>query len=306
MRPARPRILAAYDFSEASGAALAEAIRMSRATRAELVILHVFSERPGPGEYAWKGGETQRERERCRLLDLLEREAADARSVQALARVRTVAGDPAERILEAITVEGASAVFLGADAHDGFVGALLGRVALRVVREAKAPVFVVRRRASSSPTDSLRHRRVVVGFDFTSASRAAVDAAVALAKSTGGEVRIVHALPTARSVDSEELAWLRARLEAMAAEARASGVPCTGTLVFGDPATVLVAETESDPASVIVLGAEPRSRISRLLLGDVTESVLRVTDGTVLVARAGPASAPLVAMPLIGVPNHAT
>jgi nucleotide-binding universal stress UspA family protein len=184
----------------------------------------------------------------------------------------------------------------------GFVGMLVGRVALEVVRGAAAPVFVVRRRASASPTDTLRNRRIVAGFDFTSASRAAVDAAVALAKQVRGEVRIVHVIPTAHSVDAEEMARLRSRLEELAAEAATNGVTATSSLTFGDPATALIAETEQEPGSVIAVGARPRSRVARLLLGDVTESLLKTTDATVMVAHAGPVAMPLVALPLLGSP----
>ena len=259
---------------------------MARSTRAELVIFHVFADKNAQAH------------ERACILDLLEREAAEARSVQALARVRTAAGDPSDRILEAIAQEEASTAFLGADAHEGFVGALLGRVALRVVREAKAPVFVVRRGMSVNPTAPLRHRRIVAGCDFSSASLAAVDAAVALAKDTGGEVRIVHVLPVARAVESDEIARLRSRLEELGNEAAAKGVTATAALVVGDPATALIAETENDLDAVISLGASSRSRLSRFLLGDVTEAVLRTTDAMVLVTHAGPASEPLVALPM--------
>jgi len=293
MRPARERIVVAFDFSDAASAALDEAIRMARQTRAELVILHVFADRKAPAEYGWKGGATQRESDQRRILDLLEREAEEARSIQALARVRVVAGDPAERILEAIASERASAIFVGADAHEGLAGALLGRVALRVVREAKIPVFVVRQRAAPSPTDKLPHRRIVAGVDFTSASFAAVEAAVTLARSTGGEVRLVHVIPAARSMDSDDLAELRARLEELASDARKRGVTATSILAFGEPAAALVAETEGSPDAIVSVGAPQRTRIARLLLGDVTQSVMRLTNSTVMVAHEGHATIPL-------------
>lgn len=305
MKKQRPRILTAFDFSEASRAALTEATRMALTTGAELVLLHVFAQRNPTAEYGWKGGATQREHERRDLFELLEHEAEVARTVQVIARVRTAVGEPAQQILEAAALEDAAAIFLGADAHEGFAGMLLGRVALQVVREADAPVFVVRRRAAASPTDILRGRRIVAGFDFTSASRAAVDSAVALAKHAGGEVRIVHVIPTAHSVDAEEMSRLRSRLEELAAEARTNGVVASALLTFGDPATALIAETEHEPGSVIAVGARPRSRVARLLLGDVTESLLRVTDATVMVAHAGPVSSPLVALPLLGSPPPA-
>lgn len=306
MRRRRPRILVAFDFSEAAEAALTEAMRFARATRAELVILHVFAERNNPAEYGWKGGAVQREHERLELLRLLQREAEDARSVQVLARVRTAAGDPGERILEAATLERVSGIYLGADAHDGVVGALLGRVAIRVVREAKVPVFVVRRRASASPTDVFPRRRIVVGFDFTSASIAALDAAIDTAKNSGGgDLRIVHVIPSAHSANAEEMARLRSRLEEIATDVSANGVVATAYLAFGDPATALMAETEREPGSIIAVGVHTRSRLSMLLIGDTTESVLRLTDATVVVAHAESVSMPLVALPIVGAPNEA-
>lgn len=298
MRTPRPRIVVAYDFSQPSDAALAEATRMARATGAEIVLLHVFPERKTPGDWAWQGGAAQRERERERLTEALERNVDDLASLRVLARARVTTGEPAQSILDVAADENASAIFIGADAHEGFAGALLGRVALRTVREATALVFVVRRRATASPTDPVDRRRIVVGFDFSSASTAALDAAVSLARSLGGEVRIVHVIPNRHGVEPDEMTRLRTRLEELTEDARLEGVVATSTLAWGDTATALVAETEREEGSVIALGMHSRSRLARAVRGDVTEAVLRMTDSTVMVAHAGPVSVPLVALPL--------
>lgn len=298
MRPPRPRIVVAYDFSEPADAALAEATRMARSSSGEIVLLHVFPERKTPGEWGWRGGAEQRERERVRVCEALERTVDDLTSLRVLARSRIATGDPAQSILDVAADEKASAIFIGADAHDGFAGALLGRVALRTVREATAPVFVVRRRASASPTDPVDRRRIVVGFDFTSASMAAFDSAVSLARTLGGEVRIVHVVPNVHAIDPEEMTRLRTRLEELTEESRRDGVVATSTLAWGDTATALVAETEQERGSVIALGMHSRSRLARAVRGDVVDAVLRMTDSTVMVAHAGRVSVPLVALPL--------
>jgi nucleotide-binding universal stress UspA family protein len=300
---ARPRMLVAFDFAEASRAALAEAIRVARATGAELDLLHVFPHAVAPGEYGWPGGEAQREQEHRALQDALEREASDARSLQVLVRIETATGDPAKRILETAGAAKVSAIWMGADAHSGVAGALLGRVTTRVVREAAVPVYVVRLRATASATDRIPDRRVVVGVDFTPASLAAVDAAAAFAKAVGGQVRVVHVIPAVRSVDSDGLSTLRGRVEGIARELREMGVPATGGITYGDPATALVAETEGDTTAVIAVGMHKRSRAARLLLGDVTESLLKIANAGVLVAHAGPAAQPLVALPPLASPG---
>ena len=295
----RIRVVAAFDFGEPARAALAEAVRFARVTHAELVILHVFPDGVAPGEFGWKGGETQREQECATLCALLEREAADARSLQVSARVRTAHGDTATRILAAAADEQASAIFVGADRHDGIRGALLGRTATRVVRESDVPVFVVRRYAAPSPTDTLAGRRIVVGTDFTSPSIAALESAAALAAAEGGELRIVHVAPAARPYDADELLCLRRRLEGIAGEMAARGIRASASLAYGDAATALVAETEDDPSAVIAVGTRWRSRVARTLAGSVAESVMRLSDATVLVAHSGADARPLVAQPAL-------
>lgn len=300
MRRRRQRLLVAFDFGEPARAALAEAERSARGTGAELVLLHVFPTRVTPGEYAWKGGDAQRKQEQRALLDLLEREAADARSLRVLARVRTAEGDPVTAILETAAEERVTAIYVGADAHDGLAGALLGRIAAGVVRQATVPVLVVRRRSAPSPTDPVPDRRIVVGVDFSPASNAAVEAAESLALGVGGELRLVHVLPSAVALEEEDLACLRTRLEDLAAEVQGRGLRASATLAYGDPATALIAEVERDPAGVVAVGTRNRSRVARIVLGSVAESVLRRAGCSVLIAHSGSAARPMVGLPLVG------
>lgn len=280
----RPKILACHDFSPPARAALHEAMRLAHLARAELVILHVFPARLLPGEIAWEGAAAQRHHEEAVLVGALDAAASDARSLGALARVRFGHGDAAREILHAEREEDPDLLVLGAHEPTGLSRFVLGSVATAVCRDARGRVLVVRRAPSSSPTDRLENRRIVVGVDFSTESAEAVAAAAHLAELAGGNVELVHVLPNGSGAG--EARHVRDRLERMAHDLAEGGIPATPVVRSGDPARVLLAETEKDPSTAIVVGTRRRSATARRFFGSVAEGVLRGTAGMVLVTHA--------------------
>lgn len=280
----RSKILVCHDFSEASVAALHEAMRVAHRAKAELVILHVFPSRVLPGEISWDGAATQRSHEESILVAALDAAAADARSLGALARVRLGHGDAAKEILHAEREEKPDLLVLGADERRGLSRFLLGDVATEICRDARGRVLVVRRAPAVSPTDRLKDRRIVVGVDFSPESKQAIAAARRLAELAGGTLELVHVLPDGSSADVARPA--RVRLERLAREIEKSGTAATPVVRTGDPSRVLLAEAEEDPAAAVVVGTRRRSRNARRFFGSVAEGVLRSARGSVLVAHA--------------------
>jgi nucleotide-binding universal stress UspA family protein len=140
---------------------------------------------------------------------------------------------------------------------------------------------------------------VLVGVDGSAAGLAAVDLAVREAILRGRALRIVYVDPWANhpawvdlpSVPSgalppDPLADPERAIRAAIERARAAGVPMTGAVLPGDPATVLI--HASADAELLVLGHRGRGGFPELLLGSVAVKVAGHAACPVIVTRGEP------------------
>jgi len=140
------RILHPTDFSPASRAAFARALKAARTDRAELVIAHVLAPvMPAVDGYmtAQMYGqlETAGRRYGKKHLDAL---VARARNAGVRARGVLLEGVAHEAIVRA--ARGAEMIVMGTHGRTGVARFVLGSVASRVVSHAKCPVMTVRGR----------------------------------------------------------------------------------------------------------------------------------------------------------------
>lgn len=140
----------------------------------------------------------------------------------------------------------------------------------------------------------IRFDRLLCPIDFSETSAHAFDHAVALARWYDSRVTVIHVpalllapvpgdgdpLPITR----EDLAQ---RLEAFVADARANGVAIETGLRDGDPVREILREAETGAANLLVVGTHGRSGFERLVLGSVTEKILRKANCPVLTIPPG-------------------
>lgn len=133
-------------------------------------------------------------------------------------------------------------------------------------------------------------QRVLCPVDFSDGCRHGVDVAVALARGAGGRLTALHVLqpvpalvPFTDPLSHPPGLWTPEDIESVrkdvlrfvAGEGAGSGVPVEALCVEGNPAREILRTAEAVPADVIVMGTHGRSGFTRLLLGSVTEKVLR-------------------------------
>jgi len=141
-------------------------------------------------------------------------------------------------------------------------------------------------------------RKIVVGVDFSPASRAALLKAAQLAAESGAELTIAHVweIPVFAVGDGaafpapvleDVIAASQRLLETWQAEARALGARTVGTMLRnGAPWHELVELVRTDPSfDLIVVGTHGRTGIKHVLLGSVAERVVRHARCAVLVVR---------------------
>ena len=144
--------------------------------------------------------------------------------------------------------------------------------------------------------------RILCPVDFSDFSRRALDYAVALARWYGARLTVLHVdhvpFPAATQlaplapvepvvVMPSDLEQIRHRIAAFTPAEAPAQVAVEAKAAVGDPAREILAEGAS--ADVIVMGTHGRSGFERLVLGSVTEKVLRKATCSLLTI---PLSAP--------------
>ncbi|MEK7466061.1 MAG: universal stress protein [Planctomycetota bacterium] len=129
---------------------------------------------------------------------------------------------------------------------------------------------------------------IVVPYDGSELSESAAPFAAEVARRSSGRITLVRALPEPAMVTDIPRSVLgqvtaAARKELAAAAARVTDVPVKTLLKEGLPADVILREARS--RDLIVMTTHGRSGLSRLVLGSVTEKVIRLSPVPVLVVR---------------------
>jgi nucleotide-binding universal stress UspA family protein len=126
------------------------------------------------------------------------------------------------------------------------------------------------------------HNRILVALKLTDAGDPAFERALALAKASGAELYLLHAVPA-----NQPFAFRAAERLARAAELRRraedAGVRVVTAEQHGDPAEIIVLHADARAVDFIVMASERRTGWARFRRPSVTERVLRRTKRPTLV-----------------------
>jgi nucleotide-binding universal stress UspA family protein len=140
-------------------------------------------------------------------------------------------------------------------------------------------------------------REILVPIDFSECSRKALQYAVPLARQFGSRLLLVHVMPVLYFVGSEfgsvdlpvperEVRENSARaLERLSSEEIAAAVPVSTRICQGQPVHEIVAVAREEQVDLILLSTHGRTGLKHVLLGSVTENVVRYAPCPVLVVR---------------------
>jgi nucleotide-binding universal stress UspA family protein len=198
-----PRILLPVDFSDRSGAAANYAQALACRFRSELHVVYVVDLRVyglyGLGnnysaatEFA-PGYLKESEREIDRVL-------SDVRNLK-IKRV-LLYGDPGHEIVKYAGTEQASLIVMPTHGHGPFRRFLLGSVTAKVLHDAACPVWTGIHLEHPPDAQASGFRKILCALDPWDTDYRALAWAWEFGRETGGEVRIVHALPPIYAEDS--------------------------------------------------------------------------------------------------------
>lgn len=203
---------------------------------------------------------------------------------------------PAMGILSYADEHGIDLVVMGTHGRRGLDRLLIGSVAEEVVRLATCPVFTVRAqtRALEAPVEAIR--RILVPLDYSSSSEISLTYAKELAATYGARLDLLHViqeavLPTTYGVEPvaiavpEVIERSRHALVDVAAKVPGTDVPVDVHVLIGNPARDIVDFAGDIEADLIVIATHGLTGIKRLLLGSVTEKVVRMAPCPVFTVK---------------------
>jgi nucleotide-binding universal stress UspA family protein len=120
------------------------------------------------------------------------------------------------------------------------------------------------------------YKHILVGTDGSATAAVAVERAVEVAAATGARLTIL-------SVDREERG--RKIVDEVAGRHADSGVDIETKVISGDPASVLVDETEQGSYDLLVVGNKGMTGASRFFLGSVPNKVSHHAPTALLIVR---------------------
>lgn len=167
---------------------------------------------------------------------------------------------------------------------------------VKPLKERATPVVKAAEADKSESKPSFRIREILVPIDFSDCSRKALRYAIPLAKTYQAKLTLLNVVAAHpmmgraagagfTDVTSPLRAAAQKQLMALAASEANGELEVKSFVRAGEASAEILAEARSLPADLIVISTHGRSGVTHLILGSVTEHVVRSAPCPVLVVR---------------------
>lgn len=204
---------------------------------------------------------------------------------------RATYGSPGWEIVAKADEISSDLVVVGSQGMNALERMFLGSISQKVLAEAHCSVRVARGRNEVDPAAS----RIVIGFDGSAGSYAAVEAVVSRTWPSGTEVKLVSASDMSFGIDisvmpatslPENGEWLREAADSSINALEAVGLATEFVHEIGSPKNVIVELAENWHANSIFVGANRwGSAVERFILGSVSAAIAARANCSVEVVR---------------------
>jgi nucleotide-binding universal stress UspA family protein len=210
-----------------------------------------------------------------------------------LEQTQVDAPSPAEAIVSYVEDHDIDLAVLGTHGRRGLQRLLIGSVAEEVLRRAPCPVMTVR--AGESETSAWNVGNILAPVDFSEGSDLAVRHARELALTYGARITLLHAVeevmyPSAYGMEMadipgpEVIERVEESLATMAREEIGYEHVVVDSVIGYAPSVILDYQDENE-VDLTVISTHGRSGLERLLLGSVTERVVRRSTSPVFIVK---------------------
>ena len=287
------RILWPTDFSTGAARAFPHAVALADWHDAALHVLNVREGAPTVQEdmeeaFPLSMGD---------LANLIDATGAPPKSVEleSISLVQEQIDDPApgDAINAYVDEHDVDLVVMGTHGRRGLQRLLIGSVAEDVLRRASCPVLTVR--DSEQTPAAWNVRNILAPVDFSEASTAAVKHTKELALTYGAQITLLHAVeevmyPSAYGMEMADIPGpevidrVEKGLANMARDEIGYEHVVVGSVIGYAPSAILD-YVENNDVDLIVIATHGRSGLERLLLGSVTERVVRRASVPVFIVK---------------------
>jgi nucleotide-binding universal stress UspA family protein len=292
------RVLYPTDFSEGSKRAFPQAAYFAHWHEAELHVLNVTGRHEHTYDEAkanfplssetmseWLGSPSHPEPE-SGWPDL---------ETMAVVQEQIESANPSERLVDYAEEHDIDLVVMGTHGRRGVERLLIGSVTEEVVRAAPCPVLTIRSTTEARPDRAVR--RILVPVDFSEASEDAIMHAKEIALTYGAEIDLIHVVeeavyPSAYGVEPVSIPTQEIidRVEDNLGELVREDIGYEHAMVkavVGYAPRAILDHAEENDIDLIVIATHGRTGLDRILLGSVTERVLRQSPTPVFVVKPG-------------------
>ena len=294
------KILFPTDFSPCAGQALRHALYLAGKYQAELHMLYAIvlhSEDPHDPSHHFQDIDKifakLKEKAREQMVSTLS--AFDDREIR-VRQLQLRGISPAPVILDYAQGEDMDLIVMGTHGRRGLGHLFLGSVAEKVVRHAPCPVLTIRGVEGPKPVENIE--RILVPMDFSEHSKKALRYAVNIAKSYEARLQLLHVVeenmnPFIYLSGTVPLIEVRPDIKEKSREALQKylkeidepEVPADIHVTMGHAASDVVSFAEKKASDLIVISTHGLTGIDHLLMGSVTEKVVRMAPCPVFTVK---------------------
>jgi nucleotide-binding universal stress UspA family protein len=295
------RILYPTDFSECAGHALPHTLHLAETYGAEIHLLHALvmheadpvtlSHRLPDVEDLYKVLEEHAE---TQMRSAVEEHGGAGFSVKSV-QVRAISA--ANAILDYAAENEVDLVVMGTHGRRGLRRLLLGSVTEEVVRLAPCPVLTVPERGDGASPGHVE--RIVVPVDFSEHAELALSYAMHLAEAYGAQLDVLHVVdevvypdfyppivPSGGSITEELRDQALQKMKGLLSAFEGAEAKAAVHVRAGRAAPEIADFAEDQAADLLVIASHGLTGISHVLLGSVTEMLIRRAPCPVLTVKA--------------------
>lgn len=254
-------VMVGLTLESAEEPAWLQACTLAARSRAKLIAFHVVRVPTMPEFGKDLEADAKRATEQIRAL------GADRLDDFASFEVETVIGDPADRVLDAVTRLGADVLVLSQRRTTPLGRFFEATVRSRILQECKRPVWIAHPAAADRAVE-----RVLCAVDTSSPSGAALTTSAQVAREFGATLAVLQVFPDAAVRDSGSEVQDEA-LRTFASSFDLTGVDVEFVTCGGEPGGRIIDMVESRRSDLLVLGSAGRRGLDRWMRRNMTERV---------------------------------
>ncbi len=285
-------ILAGIDLGPETGKIVSYAACFSAASQAPVRLLYVMDYLLTPPSYLMPYIEEETRREETEMA----RWQAVLQEKGVASDHRLMRGRLHESFVAAITDYQPDLLIIGYASH-----AFRPSSSERLIRYLESPMLVVRgKRTDGADAVPVAIRKILCAVDFSENSRKALAQASAYASAFSASLHVMHVVPSHTLKERwsrwpmsscKEMEQFDAFVDAEGREALSrmihdAGItPAQSELRHGMPSDVICAAAESGEYDLLIMGARGLSYVKGMLIGSVTEAVIKASPCPVLIVH---------------------